>query len=135
MLKNVDNPGTFSTKLNALHEMNGLPKLNLTGFVPASVNALQQYFGFGAPAPSAPTTMNLATTGADNSPLTTVSLAATEVHQLSPPMRVPAPSRVASPQYLTNETQQTPAPSVKALLSSPQRATFDPEQASGTRHI
>ena len=151
MLKSIDSPSTFSTELNALLEMSGIPSLNLTGFVPPSLIALQQYFGFAAPAPSAPTTKNLIATGADHSPLTTknlaatgadhsppttknlaatgadhsslttVNLAATEVHQLYSPMRVSA----SSPQQLTPKTQQTPALSVYVLLP-----TVDPEQVS-----
>ena len=38
MLKNVDNPGTSPTELNALHKLNGLPTLNLTGCMPPSLN-------------------------------------------------------------------------------------------------
>ena len=41
LIKNIENPGYFSNELNRLHKMNGLPALNLNGFVPPSLSTIQ----------------------------------------------------------------------------------------------
>jgi len=41
-LKNVDHPGSFAGELNTLYELNGIPSLNLDGFEPPSIGALQR---------------------------------------------------------------------------------------------
>ena len=45
LLKNIENPGTFAQELNALHQMNGLPALNLSRYVPPQLSTIQSCFG------------------------------------------------------------------------------------------
>ena len=45
LLKNVENPGTFAQELNSLHQMNGLPVLNLSRYVPPQLSTIQSCFG------------------------------------------------------------------------------------------
>jgi len=40
-LKNMDNPGSFSNELNKLYRMNGLPPLNLVGFIPPTLTSFR----------------------------------------------------------------------------------------------
>ena len=44
LLKCTDAPEKFSDEINGLFVQNGLPKLNLTGFVPPSISSLQKLF-------------------------------------------------------------------------------------------
>ena len=41
-LKNIENPGTFATKLNSLLKLNSMPILNLEGFVPTTLPGLER---------------------------------------------------------------------------------------------
>lgn len=45
LLKNIENPGTFAQELNSLHQMNGLPMLNLSRYVPPQLSTIQSCFG------------------------------------------------------------------------------------------
>jgi len=41
-MKNTENPGSFSDELNNLYSKNGLPALNLEGFIPPSMSYLRK---------------------------------------------------------------------------------------------
>ena len=107
LLKNVENPGTFSDELNALYKMNGLPTLNLTGFIPPSISTLQSCFG-------SPAFHSAAQNGTTAAPLSSVaapaSTAPSHSYGVAPAGTTPPPLSGVAPASTTPLSRYSVAP-------------------------